>query len=117
MSLPLAAMVILISLWRVQESRSAAAKKLDILGALIVTIGLGGLVYGLIESARLGWQKPWVWGSMLLAVGCLTRFPFVETRGPSPTVPLYLFRSRTFTRANPLTLWVYSAGGIFFSIF
>jgi len=116
-NLPLAAMVILISLWRVPESRSAAAKQLDILGALIVTIGLGGLVYGLIESARLGWQNPWVWGSMLLAVACLTCFPFVEARATSPMVPLNLFRSRTFTGANLLTLWLYSAVGIFFFIF
>ena len=116
-NLPLAAGVILISLWRVPESRSSVAKRLDVLGALIVTIGLGGLVYGLIESARLGWHDLRVIGSLLLAAACLMVFPFVETRATSPMVPLKLFRSRAFAGANLLTLWLYSALGIFFFVF
>jgi len=116
-NLPLAAVVMGISLWRVPESRSSAAQKLDLLGALIATIGLGGLVYGLIESARFGWRDPRVLVSLLLAVACLACFPFVEARVTSPMVPLNLFRSRTFTGANLLTLWLYAALGIFFFIF
>ena len=116
-NLPLAVAVILISLWRVPESRSSAAKRLDTIGALIVTVGLGGLVYGLIESARLGWHNPRVTGSLLVGATSVAVFPFIETRTDSPMVPLKLFHSRTFTGANLLTLWMYSALGIFFFIF
>jgi EmrB/QacA subfamily drug resistance transporter len=112
-NLPLAVAVVVISLWRVPESRSRTAKKLDLLGALIVTLGLGGLVYGLIESARLGWRSPTVAGSLIVGLACLLLFPFVELRARSPMVPLALFRFRTFTGANVLTLWLYSALGIF----
>jgi len=116
-NLPLAVAVIVVSLWRVPESRSSLAKHLDLLGALLVTIGLGGLVYGLIESPRLGWHDPRVIGSLLVAVACLVGFPFVERKTPSPMVPIQLFRSRSFTGANLLTLFLYSALGIFFFVF
>jgi EmrB/QacA subfamily drug resistance transporter len=114
---PLAAAVIVISLWRVPESRGPVAKRLDVLGALVVTVGLGGLVYGLIESPQLGWGHPRVFGSLLLAIACLIAFPFLEARVLSPMVPLELFRSRTFTGANLLTLFLYAALGIFFFVF
>src|ERR1035438_9466392 len=49
-NLRLAAVVIAISLWRVPESRGAAGGRIDWLGAAVVTLGLGGLVIGFIES-------------------------------------------------------------------
>jgi EmrB/QacA subfamily drug resistance transporter len=116
-NLPLAAAVILISIVHVPESRGPLAKRLDLLGALLAIIGLGGLVFGLIESPRLGWTNLKVSGSLLIAIVSLISFPFVEARAPSPMVPLTLFRSRTFSGANLLTLFLYAALGIFFFIF
>jgi EmrB/QacA subfamily drug resistance transporter len=116
-NLPLAAAVIVISLKHLPESRGPTAKRLDSLGALLVTLGLGGLVYGLIESPRLGWHDPGVIVSLALAVVCLAAFPFVEARAANPMVPIALFRSRTFSGANLLTLFLYSALGIFFFVF
>jgi EmrB/QacA subfamily drug resistance transporter len=116
-NLPLAAAVILISIVHVPESRGPLAKRLDLLGALLAIIGLGGLVFGLIESPRLGWTNLEVSGSLLIAIVSLISFPFVEGRAPSPMVPLTLFRSRTFSGANLLTLFLYAALGIFFFIF
>jgi EmrB/QacA subfamily drug resistance transporter len=116
-NLPLAAAVILISIVHVPESRGPVAKRLDLLGALLAIIGLGGLVFGLIESPRLGWTNLRVSGSLLIAIVSLISFPFVEARAPSPMVPLTLFRSRTFSGANLLTLFLYAALGIFFFIF
>jgi len=116
-NLPLAVAVIVISLWRVPESHGPAAKRLDFLGALLITLGLGGLVYGLVESPRLGWTNPGVTASLLLALVCLSAFPFVEARAPNPMVPLKLFQSRTFSGANLLTLFLSSALGIFFFVF
>lgn len=116
-NLPLAAAVIVISLWRVPESRGSAAKRLDLFGASLVTLGLGGLVYGLIESPRLGWHDSSVFMSLAFALVCLAAFPFVEARAANPMVPPALFRSRTFFGANLLTLFLYSALGIFFFVF
>jgi EmrB/QacA subfamily drug resistance transporter len=116
-NVPLAAAVIGISLWRIPESRSATATRIDWVGALVASFGLGGLVYGFIESVTLGWRHPRVIGSLIVGFGCLMAFMFVEAAVHSPMVPLALFRSRSFSGANLLTLFLYSAIGIFFFLF
>jgi EmrB/QacA subfamily drug resistance transporter len=116
-NLPLAAVVIVISLTHVPESRSTVAKHVDWLGAVFVTFGLGGVVYGLIESARLGWSHPLVFGSLIIGGLCFLVFSFVEAHVAAPMVPLELFQSRSFSGANLLTLFLYAAVGIFFFLF
>jgi EmrB/QacA subfamily drug resistance transporter len=116
-NVPLAATVIAISLRRIPESRNATAGHVDWLGALVATVGLGGVVYGLIESISLGWGHPLVFGSLIAAFACLIGFVFVEARVSSPMVPLTLFESRSFSGANLLTLFLYAAPGIFFFLF
>ncbi|MGA7220583.1 MAG: MFS transporter [Candidatus Sulfotelmatobacter sp.] len=116
-NLPIAAAVILISLWHIPESRGPAGSKIDWLGAVVVTLGLGGLVFGFIESLNWGWRSPYVDVSLVVAVVCLIVFPFLEAREISPMVPLSLFRSRSFSGANLLTFFLYAATGIFFFLF
>jgi EmrB/QacA subfamily drug resistance transporter len=116
-NVPLAAAVIVISLWHIPESRNNAASSIDWLGALLATLGLGGVVYGFIESTNLGWAQPLVFGSLAGGFACLTAFAFVETRVSSPMVPLSLFKSRSFSAANLLTLFLYAALGIFFFLY
>ena len=116
-NVPLAAAVIAISLWRVPEAGSATAHRVDWLGAFLATLGLGGLVYGCIESTNLGWKNPMVFGSLIGGLACLTGFVALEARTSSPMVPLVLFRNRDFSGANLLTLFLYSALGIFFFLF
>ncbi|MFZ0759979.1 MAG: MFS transporter [Candidatus Sulfotelmatobacter sp.] len=114
---PIAASVIVISLWQIQESRRLTAASIDWIGALLAILGLGGLVYGLLESVNLGWTNRLVLGSLILGFGGLITFVLVEARGASPMVPLTLFRSPTFSAANMLTLLLYAALGIFFFLF
>src|SRR6202044_3356631 len=99
-NVPLAVGVIVISLRHIPESRNNAAGRIDWLGALLVTVGLGGIVYGFIESTNLGWAQPLVFGSLLAGFACLFGFAFVEARISSPMVPLTLFKSRSFSGAN-----------------
>src|ERR1700716_1082109 len=116
-NLPLAAAVIAISLWSIAESRKATAGRVDWLAAILATVGLGGLVYGFIDSVYLGWTNPLVFGSLVVGVGCLITFGFVEARVHSPMLPLALFKSRSFSAANLLTMFLYAAIGIFFFLF
>src|SRR5437870_3786038 len=116
-NLPFAAAVIAISLWRVPESRNPTGGHVDWIGALVVTLGLGGLVNGFIESVNLGWSHPLVFGSLIVGCTCLIVFVFVEASVTSPMVPLTLFASPSFSGANLLTLFLYSAIGIFFFLF
>lgn len=115
-NLPLAAVVLAIAWLRVPESRDEGAKDgLDWPGALLATIGLGGIVYGLTEFSGRGIYDPAVAGSLLVGVAAIAAFIFVESRSSNPMMPLDLFRSKTFTGANLLTLLLYSAlGGMMF---
>src|SRR6202795_1779352 len=116
-NLPLAAAVIAISVSRIPESRRATAGRIDWFGALVATAGLGGLIVGFIESVNLGWRDPLVFGSLIVGFGCLVAFVFIEASVISPMLPLALFKSRSFSGANLLTLFLYSAIGIFFFLF
>ena len=117
LNLPIAAGVVAISLWRMPESRTVRAGRIDWLGAILSTVGLGCLVIGFVESLDLGWSSPLVFGSLMLGVGSLVAFVFVEAASTSPTLPLALFKSRSFSGANLLTLFLYAAIGIFFFLF
>ena len=117
LNIPLAALVLIISIWHVPESRSSDPGRVDWLGASLATFGLAGLVYGFLESAILGWTHPRVIGTLIFGVGSLTLFIFVEKRVRTPMVPLKLFHSARFSGANLLTLFLYSALGIFFFLF
>jgi EmrB/QacA subfamily drug resistance transporter len=113
-NIPFGAAVIAISLAYVPETRSALAAQVDWLGALLATAGLGALVTGFIESANLGWSNPLVFGSLIFGTVCLLAFALGESRVTSPMVPLSIFKSRSFSGANLLTFFLYSAVGIFF---
>lgn len=112
-NLPVAAAVIFLALWRVPESRNEGVnKKLDWPGAALATIGLGAMTFAFIEAPRGGTLVHLAAGIGIVA---LASFPFVEARSPAPMVSLSLFRSRNFSGANLITLFLYAAfGGILF---
>ena len=110
LNLPIAAVVLLLLFWRVPESLDATApRQLDWPGAALATLGLGGIVYGLIESSPRGWHHPAVVLPLIAGAACLAAFVVVEARSRAPMLPLTLFRSRSFTGANLLTVGVYGA--------
>ncbi|NJC23490.1 EmrB/QacA subfamily drug resistance transporter [Arthrobacter pigmenti] len=115
-NIPLAAVVLVITLTRVPESRDEAARRLDPWGAVLATVGLGGLVFGLIEGSTAGFTAPLVLGSLLVGCTSLAGFVVVQQRVREPMMPLSLFRSRNFTGANLFTLLLYFAlgGALFF---
>ena len=117
LNVPLALAVIVLSFWRVPESRAAAKSHVDWFGALWVTAGLTGVTYGFIESSSRGWTNAAVWGAMTIGGSCLMGFLYCEAHASSPMVPFALFRSSDFSGANMATLFLYSALGIFFFLF
>jgi EmrB/QacA subfamily drug resistance transporter len=116
-NVPLALFVILISWRHVPESRDSTARGgLDGWGATLITVALGSFVYGLIESSRLGFRHPAVFTTLIGGSFLLLVFFVFEGRTRKPMVPLALFRSRNFSGANLLTLFLYGAlaGTLFF---
>jgi EmrB/QacA subfamily drug resistance transporter len=113
LNVPLAAVVIVLSLRYMDESRDPSRSgRVDWIGALLAVFGLGGVVFGLLEWPPLGAGHPLVTGSLVLGVICLALLIVAEHRQKSPMMPLHLFESRTFSLANLLTLFLYGALGI-----
>ena len=110
-NVPLAIVVLLIAYRHVPESRDPDARKLDIPGAALATLGLGGVVYGLITSAEAGFTDLRVVLALVLGVGSLVAFILWEGRAEEPMMPLGMFRSRNFSGANILTLLLYAGLG------
>lgn len=117
LNLPVAAIVIVLTVWHVPESVCNAGGGIDWWGGLSATLGLGGLAYGFIESSNLGWSDNYVRGAIIVGCISLIGFFFVESRARFPMVPFGLFRSADFSDANLVTLFLYAALGIFFFLY
>ena len=90
--------------------------RIDFLGAVLCALGLGGVIFALIEQPSLGWGDPAVAIAATGGVLALCAFVVHERRTRSPMLPLYLFRSRNFAVGNIATLTMYAGlgGALFF---
>lgn len=116
LNLPLAAGALLLT-WRfVPESRDEDARGLDWLGAALAASGLAALTWALTRAAEAGLGDGAVLGVGGLGVALLGVFVATQARLKAPMMPLSLFRSRTFSGVNLLTLLLYFAlsGALFF---
>ncbi len=116
-NLPLGIAALLVLYFKVSESRDETVDRaIDYLGAILVALGLAGLTYGFISAPTRGFDDIQSAGALVVGVGALAAFVVVESRTPHPMLPLRLFRSRTFSGTNLLTLFLYGAlsVGIFF---
>ena len=111
-NLPLCLGAILIALRFVPESRDPAAGRTDYPGALLVTIGLGALTYGLtLWSAH---QKPDPISITAIIAGLALTAAFLAVehrRGDKAMMPLTMFSDRSFVGLNLLTFLLYGAFG------
>ncbi len=111
-NLPLAAVVVWVSVRHVPETRNPApAAGLDLPGALLAALGLAGVIYALTEGSTLGWGSPAVLVTGIGGVAALVAMVVVEARSPHPMLPLEIFSSRQFSSANLVTFVVYGALG------
>ncbi len=107
-NIPLGLAVLSLTLWKVPESRADnRGQRFDWLGGMLAALGFGGIVFALIESTPV---------TGAVGATALMALLYWEARTSSPMVPLRLFRSRNFSGANLLTLFLYSAlsGVLFF---
>jgi len=117
LNLPLALLALVTLRLRVPESRDETlSRRLDYPGVLLAMLGLAGLTYSLTEAPTSGWSNPLILATLLAGIAALAAFVVVERRAPEPIVPFHLFRSRTFTGTNLITLFLYGAlyANIFF---
>ena len=118
LNVPIAIVAIVVTLRHVPETKSGTeGSRIDLPGAASATLGLGAVVYALIEGPVKGFTSP----PVLLAAGAglaaLVAFVRIEGGRDHPMLPLGIFRSRQFSGANVTTLVVYGAlGGALFLV-
>jgi EmrB/QacA subfamily drug resistance transporter len=120
LNLPVAAVVVAVTLRGVPESRDeTATARFDVLGACLAAMALAGITYALVEGAAAGGGRD---GLVAGCVGGAAAVAFVgversrgrpagsgERRRPAPMLPLDIFGSRQFTVINVITFCVYAA--------
>jgi EmrB/QacA subfamily drug resistance transporter len=110
-NIPIAAatLLLLVRLGGMHQTRREGMK-VDVVGAILCTVGLGLVVAGFIEQPQRGWGDPLILLAFAVGAACLGAFVAYELRTPKPMLPLRLFRLRNFSVANIETLSVY--GGL-----
>ncbi len=113
-NLPLAALIVVVALKHVPESRDTdSAPGLDVAGTVLAVLGLGALTYALTGLSAQG-PQPVLLAALGVGVVALGAFVLVERRSRHPLVPPALFRNPVFSAANATTLLVYGAIGVVF---
>jgi len=82
---------------------------IDVLGAVLGSLGLAGTVYGLIEQGPYGWGSARVLIPFVIGIALLAAFFYWQTRAKQPMLPLGLFRVHNFWVGNIATALVYGA--------
>jgi EmrB/QacA subfamily drug resistance transporter len=116
-NVPMALLVLVIVWWHVPESHGPdTTSPVDLPGAVLASVALGGIVYGFIEAPTQGWSAAPVMGALALGLMASVGFIAVERRSRAPMLSLDLFRIGNFSAANLLTLFLYAAlgGGLYF---
>src|SRR5690349_6123096 len=115
-NIPLAAVVVIVALRHVPESRDTeSAPGLDVAGSVLGALGLGLLTWGLTTLGSAG-ATPLGISTTAGGVVALVAFVLVERRSPHPLVPPSLFGDRVFSAANAATMLIYGPLGVVFVV-
>jgi Na+/melibiose symporter-like transporter len=106
---PFAALAALIAVRTMSEQPAKSSRGIDIPGAVLITLALGGIVGGLTVGSDRGFRSTEVSGLLAGGAACLVAFLLIERKSRNGILPLDIFASVQFTGANVVTLLVYAA--------
>jgi EmrB/QacA subfamily drug resistance transporter len=114
LNVPIGLALIPLAALRLRESRGPN-DSLDLPGVALASVGLLGIVWGLVRGNQVGWASTEIVSALVGGSIVLALFVLWEMRAPAPMLPLRFFRNRTFTAANVASLLMFF--GMFGSIF
>jgi EmrB/QacA subfamily drug resistance transporter len=106
-AIPVAVTLFLMKRLQSDEAHQPGTR-VDIIGAVLCAIGLGGPVYAFIQQPHYGWGSPMVLWPLIIGTAVFIAFLLYEKRAAAPMLPLYLFKSRNFSVGNAATLAIYA---------
>ena len=113
MHLPIVGLA-LVGMRIVPESRDKRLFRLDVPGAVLATLGLLAVVYGIIQGSVAGWTSAEIVTAFVAGIGLLGAFLVVERRSAAPMLPLHFFKQKDFTGAVLIIGLVFFALGVTF---
>ncbi|WP_058046844.1 DHA2 family efflux MFS transporter permease subunit [Streptomyces roseifaciens] len=114
LNVPLGLALIPLARLRLDESRAENAR-LDLPGTLLVSGGLFGVVYGLVNANAHGWTSPRVLTALIAGGVLIGGFIHHGLRAKRPMLPMRLFKNRAFAGVNAASVFMFL--GMFGSIF
>ncbi|HSW79171.1 MAG TPA: DHA2 family efflux MFS transporter permease subunit [Candidatus Saccharimonadales bacterium] len=105
--IPIAVTLWLLSYLHLRE-KSQTFAQVDVIGALLCVIGLGGTTYALIEQAHYGWSDPRIFLTLFIGLASFVSFIIFEGKTKKPMLPLELFKVRNFAVGNVATVAIYA---------
>jgi EmrB/QacA subfamily drug resistance transporter len=114
LNVPIGLVLAPLALARLQET-SGSDSALDLPGLGLASVGLLGIVWGLVRGNAHGWTSLGIVLPIVAGAGLVAAFVAWERRAPAPMLPLGFFRDRTFALTNVASLLMFF--GMFGSIF
>jgi EmrB/QacA subfamily drug resistance transporter len=114
LNVPLVVVTVLLIVAAVPRTARVAERRVDFLGAVLCVLGLGGVVFALIEQPRYGWSSPLIYVPLLGGLIAFAAFLVYERRATQPMLKLELFARRNFAVGNAETLSMYAGLSILF---
>src|SRR5215469_7254748 len=114
LNVPIGIALLPIARARLTESYGPATS-LDMPGLVLASLGLLGIVYGVVRGNDHGWTSATVLPPIVIGTALVAAFVAWELRARQPMLPMHLFRSRGFSMTNAASLLMFF--GMFGSIF
>jgi EmrB/QacA subfamily drug resistance transporter len=114
LNVPIGIALLPIARARLTESYGRATR-LDVPGLVLASLGLAGIVFGVVRGNDHGWTSATVLPPIVIGAALVAAFVAWELRAREPMLPMHLFRSRGFTLTNAASLLMFF--GMFGSIF
>jgi EmrB/QacA subfamily drug resistance transporter len=111
-NVPVAVLAAIAAPVLLQESRAAVrVRRLDLPGALTVSLGIAALVYAISSAERAGWLSASTLGVLLASVTLLVVFVVVERRAAQPLVPMEVLGRRSVLAPSVVGVTTFAACG------
>jgi EmrB/QacA subfamily drug resistance transporter len=114
LNVPLVLATMLLIFAAVPRTARVTGRRVDLLGAALCVLGLGGLVFALIEQPRYGWTNPAIYLPLAVGAVALASFLAYERHTAQPMLKLELFARRNFSVGNLETVTMYAGLAILF---